>query len=149
MLVVVAALPAEDLAGALGDLYVGAAQRGQLNDPQTRAQEQLQDRPIARRRQPVDRLLERAQLLGGQRSSVTGGDSDASHGRRGERAAIQQRRRGREREVDPGGREPAIDQAPAPVRQQRATIVLRGRREESVHSPPAARSSTSSTTQRR
>jgi hypothetical protein len=88
---------------------------------------------IARSRLEPRRSVSRStepQLLGRERPRRRRVDLDARHARRDQRARVQQRRRGSERQVDRRGRLATVDEAPAPVAEHRATVVLATGREE-------------------
>jgi hypothetical protein len=138
----------DELAGALGQAYVAGVEVGEFADPQSGTQQQLHDRPIAARAEAIGLALHRPQLLGRERPRRRRVDLDARHARCGQRARVQQRRRGSERQVDRRGREGAVDEAPAPVAQEGAACSP-SRARNMRSSSPASRWATSSLTQRR
>jgi hypothetical protein len=120
----------DEFTGALRQAHVAGVEVGELADPQAGAQQQFHDRPVAGRAEALALALHGAQLLGRERPRRRGVDLDARHARRRQRARVQQRRRRGERDVDRRGRQAAIDEAPAPVGEHRAAVVLAVGREE-------------------
>lgn len=126
------AMPDDQLPGALRQANIVHLERGELADPHTRQHQKLNDRAIAAGRQAIGLALQRTHLLPRQCSRLLGVDLDAADRWRAQGARVQQRRGGGQSKVHCWRREPAVDQATAPIGQHGAAIVMARRGEQRV-----------------